>query len=161
TLRVLFWLPRRPVRGTLVPVFYAVGVLSVPVVLITGTFIGMVLAVQAYDQFHKLGLATHLGGIVNASVVRELGPVLAATVLAEIMGIAGGAAVSVRVFHIDAHYYWRNAEGYVDLYDLFGGLVKAMVFGAAIALIGCYRGFHGEGGAEGVGKAATRSFVAS
>src|SRR5438128_118940 len=112
-LRVCLWLPRRPARGTVVPVFYSVGVGSVPVVCVTG------------------------------------------------LGIVGGARVTVNVFHVDAHHYWSNANGYVGVWDLFAGMVKAMTFGATIALIACYRGFHSDAGAEGVGRAATRSFVTS
>ena len=52
---------RRPRWSVLVPNFYAIGVQSVPVVAITGTFIGMVLAVQAHSQFAMMGLATRLG----------------------------------------------------------------------------------------------------
>src|SRR5437016_3928077 len=70
--RVLAWVARRPGRGTLLPVCFAVGVRSIPVVTITGLFIGMVLAVQSYGQFASMGLATRLGAIVNMSVVREL-----------------------------------------------------------------------------------------
>jgi phospholipid/cholesterol/gamma-HCH transport system permease protein len=201
-------------RGALLPNFYAVGVHSIPVVTITGTFIGMVLAVQAYGQFNQLGMATRLGGIINISVVRELGPVLAATmlagrvgsamaaelatmriteqidalaclgvnpvrylatprflacvlliplltILANFMGVLGGALISIEVFHIEAHYYWENTRGYVGLWDLVTGLIKPTFFGAAIAVISCHRGFHSEAGAEGVGRAATRAFVAS
>ena len=79
---------RRPARGAVTPIFYAVGVRSIPVVAVTGLFIGMVLAVQSYAQFHSIGMATRLGSIINMSVVRELGPVLAATMLA---GRVGGA----------------------------------------------------------------------
>ena len=57
-------------------------------------FIGMVLAVQSYAQFHQLGLATQLGGIINISVVRELGPVLAATMLAGRVGSAMAAELA-------------------------------------------------------------------
>src|SRR5438128_857259 len=70
------WLVRRrPSSATIWPNFYYVGAHSVPVVAITGTFIGMVLAVQAYSQFEQLGLETRLGAIINVSIVRELGPV--------------------------------------------------------------------------------------
>src|SRR5947207_1710743 len=63
--RTVAWLlSRRPSRSALLPNFYFVGVRSVPVVAITGTFIGMVLAVQAYNQFQQLGLATRLGAII-------------------------------------------------------------------------------------------------
>jgi phospholipid/cholesterol/gamma-HCH transport system permease protein len=68
-----------------------VGVSSVGVVAITGLFIGMVLAVQAYSQFHAIGLDTSLGGVIHMSVVRELGPVLAAVMLAGRVGTAMAA----------------------------------------------------------------------
>src|ERR1700742_593408 len=52
SFRTVVWIfARLPRRETLLPAFYQVGVLSLPVVAITGTFIGMVLAVQSYDQF--------------------------------------------------------------------------------------------------------------
>ena len=91
-LRTFGWMVRRlPSRGTLLASLYAVGVRSVPVVGITGMFIGMVLAVQAYREFHALGFATRLGAIINISVVRELGPVLAATMIAGRVGSAMAA----------------------------------------------------------------------
>jgi phospholipid/cholesterol/gamma-HCH transport system permease protein len=90
--QTLGWLScRRPSPGTLLPALYYVGVRSWPVVAITGMFIGMVLAVQTYNQFRQIGLATHLGGIINMSVVSELGPVLAATMLAGRVGSAMAA----------------------------------------------------------------------
>ena len=88
----LVWLfTRLPRRETLMPNFYQVGVLSLPVVALTGTFIGMVLAVQSYFQFRQLGLETRLGAVINMSLVRELGPVLAATMLAGRVGSAMAA----------------------------------------------------------------------
>lgn len=65
-----------------------VGVRSVPVILITGTFVGMVLAVQTFEQFRAVGLEEQMGAVVNLSVVRELGPVLAGVMIA---GRIGGA----------------------------------------------------------------------
>src|SRR3954466_3881731 len=73
---------RRPRWSVLVPNFYAIGVQSFPVVAITGTFIGMVLAVQAHSQFAMMGLESRLGSVINISLVNKLGPVLAATMLA-------------------------------------------------------------------------------
>ncbi|MFM7843421.1 MAG: MlaE family ABC transporter permease, partial [Planctomycetota bacterium] len=90
--QTLRWLCTRLPRGeTLWPNFYQVGVLSLPVVALTGTFIGMVLAVQSYFQFRQLGLETRLGALINMSLLRELGPVLAATMLAGRVGSAMSA----------------------------------------------------------------------
>ncbi len=213
--RTLAWLATRFPRGdTLWPNFYQVGVLSLPVVALTGTFIGMVLAVQSYAQFRALGLETRLGAVINMSLVRELGPVLAATMLAgrvgsamsaelgtmrvteqidalasmganpiqhlvvprllaclfmiptlvimaDFMGVVGGYFYSVVILGIDQHHYWRNSEQFVGNFDLFSGVFKSLFFGATIALVGCYRGFHCAAGAEGVGRAATAAFVIS
>jgi phospholipid/cholesterol/gamma-HCH transport system permease protein len=209
------WLAGRPPRKeTLLPNFYQVGVLSLPVVALTGTFIGMVLAVNSHWQFRQLGLESRLGAVINMSLVRELGPVLAATmlagrvgsamaaelgtmrvteqidalssmganpihylvvprlmaclfliptltVMADFMGVVGGYFYSVLILGIDKHHYWDNSEQYVGTFDLFSGLFKSFFFGTAIAMISCYRGFHCTAGAEGVGKAATASFVYS
>ena len=90
--RTLTWMfTRLPRRETIWPNFYQVGVSSLPVVALTGTFIGMVLAVQSYFQFRQIGLETRLGGVINMTLVRELGPVLAATMLAGRVGSAMAA----------------------------------------------------------------------
>ena len=81
----------RRARGELVPVFNKVGTASVGVIMLTGLFIGMVLAVQVYGQFASMGLATWVGAVTNYSVLRELGPVLAATMLAGRVGSAMAA----------------------------------------------------------------------
>lgn len=69
----------------------AVGVNSLGVIAVTGLFIGMVLAVQAYNELHQVGLDTSLGAIIHMSVVRELGPVLTAVMLAGRVGSAMAA----------------------------------------------------------------------
>jgi phospholipid/cholesterol/gamma-HCH transport system permease protein len=92
SLRVLQWLGpgvlRRRTRRLLMPEFQEVGSRSVQVVMITGFFVGSVLAVQAYAQFKDVGMESRMGVLVNLSVVRELGPVLAGVMLA---GRVGGA----------------------------------------------------------------------
>ncbi len=72
----------------LIPQSFAIGTQSVPVIMLTGAFVGMVLVVQGWAQFNNAGLADRLGVVVNISVASELGPVLAAVMLA---GRVGGA----------------------------------------------------------------------
>jgi phospholipid/cholesterol/gamma-HCH transport system permease protein len=171
TFRWLFG--RLPRKETVLANFYQIGVRSLPVMVVTGTFIGMVLAVQSYDQFHKMGLESSLGAMINWSLVRELGPVLAATMLAgclvlipsltimaDFTGIFGGYLYSVCILGINGSHY-NNSARLVGMFDLFSGVFKSLFFGAAIALIGCHRGFHCDPGAEGVGRAATDAFVYS
>lgn len=213
--RTVQWLfGRLPRRETMLPNFYQIGVLSLPVVALTGVFIGVILAVQTHAQLRQLGMATRLGAVINMSLVRELGPVLAATMLAgrvgsamaaelgtmrvteqidalasmganpihylvvprflgclvliptltimaDFMGVAGAAYYSVHVLHLDWFHYLHHSSQFVGLFDLGSGVFKSLFFGAAIALIGCHRGFHCDPGAEGVGRAATAAFVQS
>jgi phospholipid/cholesterol/gamma-HCH transport system permease protein len=72
----------------LLPQCFYIGTRSVPVIMMTGMFIGMVLVVQGWAQFDAAGLTDRLGAIVVTSLCLELGPVLAGVMLA---GRAGGA----------------------------------------------------------------------
>lgn len=78
------WLSRRRIS----PPLFTVGVASIPVVAITGMFIGMILAFEGFKQFDALGLADRMGGIINSSITKQIGPVLAAVMVA---GRVGGA----------------------------------------------------------------------
>jgi len=70
------------------PLFYEVGNRTLPVILITGTFVGLVLAVQSYDQLRAAGFEERMGVLLMLTLVQELGPVLAGVMLA---GRVGGA----------------------------------------------------------------------
>ncbi len=85
----------------------------------------------------------------------------ALAVVTDIVGIMGGFAVSVGLFDASAVSYWNRTWDYLELDDIYSGLIKAAFFGASIALISCYKGFYAEGGAEGVGKATTGAVVLS
>ena len=67
---------------------YSVGTASIPVLVLTGAFIGMVLALESYLQFRAIGQETRLGGVINISLCKQLGPVLAAVMLAGRVGCA-------------------------------------------------------------------------
>jgi phospholipid/cholesterol/gamma-HCH transport system permease protein len=89
TLRWLFAGGLRPKNLRLLPPqFYEVGVRSVPVVCVTGAFIGMVMAIESHTTFKAIGQEARLGSVINLSVVKQIGPVLAAVMLA---GRVGGA----------------------------------------------------------------------
>ncbi|HRJ49060.1 MAG: ABC transporter permease [Phycisphaeraceae bacterium] len=65
---------------------YFVGTTSVPVLVITGAFIGMILAIEGYLQFAAIGQEGRLGGVINISLTKQIGPVLAAVMLAGRVG---------------------------------------------------------------------------
>lgn len=54
-----------------------------------------------------------------------------------------------------------SVHDYLDLDDITHGLIKSVVFGVIIALVGCTKGYFATGGARGVGTATTRSVVIS
>ncbi len=94
TLQLAGWLVwRLPRSQVLWPTMHEVGVLSAPVVLVTGLFIGMVLAVQSYDTLRLMHFESRIGSVINASLVKELGPVLVATMLAGRVGSAIAAEI--------------------------------------------------------------------
>lgn len=191
-----------------------VGVKSIPVVLITGAFTGMVLALQSYTGFKRFNAEAFVGTVVALSMTRELGPVLSGlmvsgrvgsamaaelgtmqvteqidalytlatnpikylivprflaalivmpilTIFADVIGILGGYLISVELLGSNPTIYIRRTYDYLDLEDIYIGLLKACVFGMIIAIIGCYQGFNTQGGAEGVGKSTTRAVVLS
>ncbi len=193
---------------------YNIGVKSVGVVMVTGAFVGMILAIQGYDQLHSMGLEERMGLLINISVVKELGPVLVAVMLAgrvggaltaelgtmnvteqiaavesmgtdpvkylvaprviacllltpvlivyaDMLGILGGYFEGVIQHKINSAAYWNYSAHGVELWDIGVGLTKGFFFGAAIATIGCYKGFNCKEGAQGVGQACTEAFVAS
>ena len=71
-----------------------------------------------------------------------------------------GAYVTGVIFlGIDEGAFWARIERYLTPADFVQGLIKAWVFGLLIALVGCYKGFHAEGGARGVGRATTQTVV--
>ncbi len=74
--------------GLIVSQLYSVGVLSLPIIIVSGLFVGMVLGLQGYTNLVRFGAETSLGTLVALSLVRELGPVVAALLYA---GRAGSA----------------------------------------------------------------------
>lgn len=83
------------------------------------------------------------------------------TVLADIIGIAGGLLVAMFSLDLTFHAYVAQSEKALDLFDVFSGLLKSAVFGLNIGLIACQRGLATRGGAEGVGRSTTSAVVTS
>ena len=92
---------------------------------------------------------------VSATVIAM--PLLAAEAI--VIGILGGYMVGVYFFGIDAAYLWHNMYRYTDSVDMLTGFIKALIFGAIIAIIGCYKGLTCPQGAEGVGRTTTEAVV--
>lgn len=83
------------------------------------------------------------------------------TILGNLSGILGGFVVGVGSLNINPYLYMQISFKYLKLKDIYTGLGKSFVFAMIIALIACYEGLNTKGGAEGVGRATTRSVVIS
>ncbi|MBM4032814.1 MAG: ABC transporter permease [Planctomycetes bacterium] len=192
------------------------GVMSFPVVVLVAIFAGAVLALQAglTLRHYAPGLEAKIGSIVAASMTREMGPIMAAlilagrvgsamaaelgtmrvseeidalqamsidpvrflvmprvlamfimapvlTIFADYIGVLGGAVVAYHQVGVSYTAYFEEAENALVLTDLNSSIVKAMVFGLLISVVGCGRGLRAQTSAEGVGKATKDSVVAS
>jgi len=83
------------------------------------------------------------------------------TICSDLIGIFGGFLVGVFNLRLDPYRYITFSFKFMLWKDVWTGLVKSVVFGIIISMIGCYTGLKTKGGAEGVGKATTLSVVTS
>ncbi|MCX7780166.1 MAG: ABC transporter permease [Negativicutes bacterium] len=213
TGQTLFHLRSASPRHTLRQMAH-LGVDSLPIVLLTILFTGMVMTVQTAHEFIKYGAQSSVGGVVAIAMGRELAPVLTGVVcagrvgaaitaeigsmkvteqidalrvmatnpvaylvvprllacvfmlpllvvFANVIGTIGGYLVAISYAGLSSYTYLHSIKVFAVVNDLTGGLVKAMVFGGIIAIIGCYKGLTTTEGAEGVGRATTGSVVTS
>src|SRR3569833_298451 len=93
-MQVLAGVPSVLLRPRLViQQIYSVGVLSLIIILVSGLFVGMVLGLQGYNTLSDFGAAESLGVLVALSLVRELGPVVAAL----LFGGRAGSALTAEI----------------------------------------------------------------
>lgn len=191
-----------------------VGYNSIPIVCFICALIGGILALQSAYQLRSFGAVRYVPPLVGVGMTRELGPLIAAiimagrsgsaftaeigtmvvteeidaletmalnpikilvvpkfvammlmqpclTIIADLIGIMGGFLVSVFSLDMNPNLYFLYMVDYLVMKDITTGLIKSVVFGIIIAIVGCYYGFSVTGGAEGVGKATTSSVVTS
>lgn len=203
------WYPRQ-----ILAQFWAVGFLSLPVVGLTAWFTGAALALNIYSGGDRFNAETVMPQIVALGITRELGPVLAAlmlagrvasamaseigamrateqidamvtlstdprryliaprliaatlslpllTLLADIIGVAGGMQVSKLLIDLPPKIYILNTVDFITRWDVESGVIKSAVFGFIIGLMGCFHGDRAKGGARGVGRATTSAMVSA
>jgi phospholipid/cholesterol/gamma-HCH transport system permease protein len=106
--------------------------------------------------------------LVTPRLVAALIMVPVLTIINDFVGIVGGNIISSAVVGLPSAQYWRTvweqlaADGFTLRYipnDFVQGLSKPLVFGAIIAITGCYFGLGTTGGTEGVGQSTTKTVV--
>ena len=83
------------------------------------------------------------------------------TMVFNVVGLLGGYVISILVYQIDLGQVLELFRHWVDPVDYVQGLIKAVIFGVAMALAACYQGFNVRGGAKEVGRATTAAVVSS
>jgi len=107
-------------------------------------------------------LATHpVDYLVVPRLIASTLAVPLLTVESMSVGIAASYFVGVHLLGIEPTYAWWNMLKYSHDSDVLIGMVKSVVYGGIIALIGCYKGLSCRVGAEGVGRATTEAVVYS
>ena len=83
------------------------------------------------------------------------------TVLCLLTGLVGGLIVATSIYGLSQTIFIDSAREFLGIWDLASAMIKAMVFGGLIAIIGCNWGLTTTGGAKGVGQSTTTAVVTS
>ncbi|GGB43105.1 sulfate transporter [Tistrella bauzanensis] len=204
--------PRRLRMTALVSHIERTGLDAMPIVGLLGFLIGVVLAYQGADQLRQFGAEIFTVNLVGVGVLREMGILLTAiivagrsgsaftaeigamtineevdairtlgldpvdmlvvprmlalmitlpllTFFANMMGLTGGAVMALLTLDISIDQYIRQLESAVTITTFLVGMVKAPVFAAMIAMIGCFQGLRVGRSAAAVGRSTTTSVV--
>ena len=195
-------------------VFASAGPQALPIVTLIGLLAGFILAFVGGNELELFGAQIYIANLVTTGMAQEMGPLMAAVIMAGrtgaafaaelgtmqvnqetdalrtlavdpiqylvvprmlalmlmlpllagyaiLMGILGGLIVGVLVFGIDPLLYAQQMRLMIGLEDFAGGIGKAVVFGAIVAVAGCLRGMRCGQDAAAVGNAATSAVVTS
>jgi len=82
-------------------------------------------------------------------------------ILSDAAGILGGYLVAATMTKVPASLYIDSIRSMLLTSDFTKGMIKTIVFGVVVALVGCHQGLKTTGGATGVGKATTHAVVIS
>jgi phospholipid/cholesterol/gamma-HCH transport system permease protein len=82
-------------------------------------------------------------------------------ILGDALGIGGGYLVGVKLMRANPVIYEQNTYQFLQMKDIWSGVIKASVFGLILTLTGCVRGYYTSGGAEGVGRSTTNAVVSA
>jgi phospholipid/cholesterol/gamma-HCH transport system permease protein len=120
--------------------------------------IGTMQVNQEIDALRVMGI-NPVRYLVSPAMLAMLIMVPVLTFLANLAGLLGGAVFCTLELGMSYGAYVDRTIDALDADDLMQGLIKSAVFAAIIVMIGVTNGFAVSGGAEGVGRATTRSVV--
>lgn len=122
--------------------------------------IGTMQMAQEIDALRVMGVAP-VRYLVSPILVAFLVMMPVLTILADAMAILGGGMICLLELHISLGTYLDRVWAVLVPADIWQGLLKSLVFGVLITLVATGNGFNADKGAEGLGRATTRSVVLS
>jgi phospholipid/cholesterol/gamma-HCH transport system permease protein len=190
------------------------GVDGLPIVGLISMLIGLIIAFMSFLQLRLLGANIYVPALVSYAMIKELGPIMTAilvagrsgsafaaeigtmvvneevdalktmgfdsvrflavpkviatvivvpllTIYSDVFGIVGGLIVGVTGLDLTVNTYMRQSLNAVTVFDVVASLIKAAVFAALIAGIGCQKGFQVRSGAQDVGRYTTSAVVSA
>lgn len=190
------------------------GVDGLPIVGLISMLIGLIIAFMSFLQLKQVGANIYVPSLVSFAMVKELGPIMTAilvagrsgsafaaeigtmvvneevdalkimgfapvrflavpkvlaammvvpilTIYADFFGVIGGLIVGVTGLDLTVNTYLTESIKTIKVFDTVTSLIKAAVFAALIAGIGCQRGFQVRSGAQDVGKFTTSAVVSA
>ncbi len=108
------------------------------------------LETMAYNPVSYLVVPRVVAGTVMVPII---------VIFATVVGVTAGWITAINLLDMSTQQFVRGLQLFHDPFDITFSVIKSTSFGLVIALVGCYQGFHTEGGAEGVGVATTRAVV--
>jgi phospholipid/cholesterol/gamma-HCH transport system permease protein len=216
-LIAFFYIIRHPkaLRGKDV-LFYIqrAGVDGLPIVALIGALVGLIIAFMSFLQLKMVGANIYVPALVSFAMIKELGPLMTAilvagrsgsafaaeigtmmvneevdalhtmgfdpvrflaipkilatiivvpilTIYTDFFGIIGGMIIGITSLDLTIKTYISQSIKTVQVFDIVTSLIKAGVFAALIAAIGCQKGFQVRFGAQDVGKFTTSAVVAA
>ena len=120
--------------------------------------LGAMRVTEQVDAMRAFG-ADPLKMLVTPRLLATLMALPLLTILADVMGIAGGMLIAGVELHMTYRRFLSIVLQALAVGDVVSGLAKALCFGGIIATVACYHGLHTAGGTEGVGRATTVTVV--
>lgn len=120
--------------------------------------LGSMTVSQQIDAMRALG-TDPIRKLVAPRIVALLITLPFLTVLADVVGIGGGAFAATSLYGLSINEFLTSVRDGITTDDIIGGVIKPTCFALIIGSIACYKGLTTEGGTVGVGMATTRAVV--
>lgn len=108
--------------------------------------------VMAVNPMQRVLVPRFLGGIISVPLL---------TAVFTMVGLLGAHLVAVELLGVDVGAFWQQLQQAMDVEDVYEGIIKSVVFGVVASLLAVWEGYSAVPTAEGVGRATTRTVVAT